>query len=447
VLLLLERRVLRTCFLTGFATCATSCASPSRNPVLDSYPAGVEGRTSVTYYDVHGRSYTELHADMRRLGPKIFGGSFVGETRSPMSWSWRTESTTGGSCTMRDVRVRVDAQILLPRWTPPADADSSVVAEWNRFIAALETHEAGHKDISARAGRELKDQLRALSGPCSLVSMRASDVARRVIETATVAQKSYDAATRHGITQGTGFGPARVVRGVALLPPNFFPKALFDSLGTVTSASSGSRFRKDIVTIDFRHGTPLAVRQAIIDSIGGVVVGGSRYEVVSEGTYYVRIHGGTMSALLAALQILHRQPAVVMAGWWELTHPDENAYRKPILRPDSVPHALFDSLGVVDGPPLTHGPYRRDIVLVEFRYGTSQTARQAAIDSVGRRVVGGVMNSDGQDGAYYVRIHGGTTAALLNAVETLLRQPQVDIASWLSLAPPTDQAATRRPTR
>jgi predicted secreted Zn-dependent protease len=205
--------VLRRAFLVSFAACATSCAGASRNPVLDSYPAGVEGRTSVTYYDVHGRSYAELRADMRRLGPKIFGGSFVGETRSPMSWSWRTESTTGGSCTLREVRVRLNAQILLPRWTPPADADSSVVAEWNRFIAALEAHEAGHKDISARAGRDLKDQLRALTGACSLVSMRASDIAQRIIDAANVAQKRYDAETRHGLTQGTGFGPAPVAMG------------------------------------------------------------------------------------------------------------------------------------------------------------------------------------------------------------------------------------------
>jgi predicted secreted Zn-dependent protease len=55
-----------------------------------------------------------------------------------------------GGCTLREVRVSVHAEIVLPRWTPPADADSSVVTEWTRFIAALETHEAGHKDIWPR---------------------------------------------------------------------------------------------------------------------------------------------------------------------------------------------------------------------------------------------------------------------------------------------------------
>jgi predicted secreted Zn-dependent protease len=215
--------VLRTSSIAGLAWCAVSCASTPHNAVLDAYPAGVEGRTTVDYYDVTGRTYAELHAELRRLGPKNNGNSYVGETRSPLSWRWRAESNTGGSsCMMRDVRVRVDAQILLPRWTPPPDADTSVVAEWKRFIAALETHEAGHKDISARAGRELKDQLRALTGICSMVRMRADDIARRVLDAANLAQKRYDAETQHGLTQGTGFGPPRDVARVmrAERPPS-----------------------------------------------------------------------------------------------------------------------------------------------------------------------------------------------------------------------------------
>jgi hypothetical protein len=117
----------------------------------------------------------------------------------------------------------------------------------------------------------------------------------------------------------------------------------------------------------------------------------------------------------------------------------------PVLPPDTIPRALFDSLGAVIGPPLSHGPYRKDIVLVEFRSGASRAARKAAIDSVGGRVVGGEQDEDGEDGAYYIRIKGGTTAALLTAVEILQRQPQVDVATWLDLGEPDVQAARPRP--
>jgi Predicted secreted Zn-dependent protease len=182
------------------------CASTPRNPVLDRYPPGVLGRTTVTYYDIQGRTLAELSAEMRRLGPKVDGTSYVGETRSPMRWSWRTESTAGSTCTIRNIVVSVNAQILLPRWTPPAGVDSALVTEWRRFIAALETHEAGHKDITARAGSTIEEQLRGLSGSCTMISARATDIARVIADQEAGEQRRYDAETRHGLTQGTTFG-------------------------------------------------------------------------------------------------------------------------------------------------------------------------------------------------------------------------------------------------
>src|SRR5687768_11308728 len=190
---------------------SAACASAKRNPVLDSYPAGVSGTTSVVYYDVRGRTLNELHADMRNKGPKIDGNSFVGETRAPMRWRWRTESSGAGICSIRDVTVYLNAQITLPRWTPPADAEPGLVSEWNRFLSALEAHEAGHKDISAKAGKTIVDRLRGLSAPCSMLGTRANDLARDIFNRAHEEQRAYDATTRHGLTQGTAFGGGRYV--------------------------------------------------------------------------------------------------------------------------------------------------------------------------------------------------------------------------------------------
>jgi predicted secreted Zn-dependent protease len=196
---------------TVAALALLGCASTPRNPVLDKYPPGVVGRTSVFYYDIEGSTIEELRADMRRKGPKIDGTSFVGEARSPMRWSWRTEPTGGGRCVIREVTVSVNAQITLPRWTPPAGADTTLVAEWKRFIAALEEHEAGHKDISAKAGSEIARRLRDLSSLCSQLSTRANDVARTIATRTAEEQRLYDVTTRHGLTQGTSFGRGRGV--------------------------------------------------------------------------------------------------------------------------------------------------------------------------------------------------------------------------------------------
>lgn len=186
-----------------------ACTSGPRNPVLDTYPAAVMGQTTVTYYDIHGRTLEELRSDMRRLGPKVNGASFVGETRSPMRWRWRTESIGTSMCMIQDVTVSVAAVITLPRWNPPSGADADLVTAWNRFLGALETHEAGHKDISARAGRDIVTKLRGMSGFCSQMSATANDVARAIVDRATEEQREYDDSTRHGLTQGTSFGARR----------------------------------------------------------------------------------------------------------------------------------------------------------------------------------------------------------------------------------------------
>src|SRR4051812_41621183 len=193
----------------AIAVLTTACATP-RNAIFDQYPSGIAGHTSVTYYDVHGATLLELRADMRRSGPKISDSSFVAETRSPMKWTWKTKSNGVSSCELEDIQVSVNAQVLLPRWTPPADTEPGLAAEWARFMTALETHENGHKDISAQAGREIVNKLRGLSGSCSNIGSRANDIAHAIVDRAELDQRKYDAETRHGLTQGTSFGRRRV---------------------------------------------------------------------------------------------------------------------------------------------------------------------------------------------------------------------------------------------
>ena len=184
-----------------------ACASAPHGAVLDKYPSEIAGRTTVEYYEVQGRSIPDLYKEMREKGPKIDGTSFVGETRSPMSWTFKYEQH-GASCTISDVKFSMNARILLPHWTPPADTVPGAVAEWNRFIAALETHESGHKDITAKAGKEIIQKVRGMSGLCSTVGLRASDLARSIADRSSEEQKLYDSETRHGVTQGTALrGP------------------------------------------------------------------------------------------------------------------------------------------------------------------------------------------------------------------------------------------------
>jgi hypothetical protein len=101
-----------------------------------------------------------------------------------------------------------------------------------------------------------------------------------------------------------------------------------------------------------------------------------------------------------------------------------------MVPPDSVPKALFDSLGTVNTSKVTEGPFIRDIVVIAFKPHTPLAARRAAIDAVGGTVVGGSVDPVRQDGFYYVRISGGTFDALVQAVHTLQGLAQVGYAGW-----------------
>ncbi len=191
--------------ISGMVWLCIGCASTSHNAALDTYPVSVAGHTTVIYYDVEGTDFAELSKSIHSRGPRIDGRSYVGETRSPMRWTWRLESVGASQCSIREVAVSVNAQVTLPRWHPPEDAQPELITEWKRFLTALETHEAGHKDISAKSGREIINRLRGMMGYCGDINSRANEIARAIVEKASEEQRAYDATTGHGFTQGTAF--------------------------------------------------------------------------------------------------------------------------------------------------------------------------------------------------------------------------------------------------
>ena len=124
------------------------CATTPRNKAFNKYPAGVNGHTTLIYYDIQGRTLEDLTRDMRRL-----------------------------------------ARTSVP--------------------ATSELHESGHKDISAKAAHEVRRQLRGMTDLCSQGNPRANELARRILDQAVVEQIAYDVTTRHGLTQGATIGPVR----------------------------------------------------------------------------------------------------------------------------------------------------------------------------------------------------------------------------------------------
>jgi hypothetical protein len=97
------------------------------------------------------------------------------------------------------------------------------------------------------------------------------------------------------------------------ISPDSTPYALFDSLGSVSSAP-GVRFPwiRSIVAVGFRAGTSQSDRQSAVDQVNGIVVGGIRFRG-EDGDYFLRIPDATFAGIQKAIAIERALPQVAIA--------------------------------------------------------------------------------------------------------------------------------------
>jgi hypothetical protein len=105
----------------------------------------------------------------------------------------------------------------------------------------------------------------------------------------------------------------------------------------------------------------------------------------------------------------------------------------PASAPDSIPNSVYAAANVSTNLSGLSGTYVRNIVTILFAPNTPRARRQAAVDAVGGRVIGGYRLPDG-DGEYYVRLpDDGTAGPLLRAMDLLNGFPGVEAAGFESM--------------
>lgn len=188
-------------------------ALPSGSLLAQGSPADVtlppEIRTDEreTRYRVSGSTPAELRTSMLASGPEESGGRFYAYTSWHVRWRY-DYAPAGGVCRMDQVDVRFRSRIQLPRWDPPGDADEELVATWRAFVAALREHEYGHRDIGARAARDILERLRSMTvRRCENMSERANAEAHGILDLYRLREDRYDRTTNHGETQGAVWPP------------------------------------------------------------------------------------------------------------------------------------------------------------------------------------------------------------------------------------------------
>jgi len=124
-----------------------------------------------TYYDVSGRTGRALKQQMDKLGPN----GFWAYTKWQVKWT--------AAC-----RVSVIISYTRPRLTDRNQVPLSLRHQWDRMIADLRKHEAGHAQHGISAGAE--------------IAQANCTSAQTIIHKWSREDKAYDARTHHGRTQG-----------------------------------------------------------------------------------------------------------------------------------------------------------------------------------------------------------------------------------------------------
>lgn len=238
--------------------------------------------------------------------------------------------------------------------------------------------------------------------------------------------------------------------------PDSISNVLWDSLTApanlmINAPHLSGTWVRNVVFITFKPTATQTDRQAVIALINGEVVGGNIWPM-GEREYIVRIpyalSGDSISGpILRAFTALRAHPSIQTAypismDARNVLHDRRPTSPVPMTAPDSAPTALWDSVtapaNLLNDPPAVTGTVVRDLVYVRFRPGTTQSDRQAAIDLVHGRVIGG-MAIGVQEQFYAVRIPyvlapgDSTSGPILRAQAALSHLPTITdvLLGWM----------------
>jgi predicted secreted Zn-dependent protease len=170
---------------------------------------GVHAAEVDSLYRVSGFTHDDIYREMQRKGPGADEiGVRLGVHYSEWRWSFRYRQPPGGRCRLSDARVLLRSTVILPEWTNVSTARPEVARGWREFLAALRTHEEGHRSRAKAQGVFLWQSLLGLeAGTCDDLQTLVEETADRVIEEGRAAQLDYDRDTGHGRTQGAVWPP------------------------------------------------------------------------------------------------------------------------------------------------------------------------------------------------------------------------------------------------
>lgn len=163
---------------------------------------------SYRYYPITGISASELRSQMSQRGPidQHEGRRYDAHTEWVVRWSYRYTQARN-LCRVRSATTKVAVTFTMPQWKAPFNAERSLIADWNAYLASLQLHEEGHKRNGVDAGQDVVQALNQLPAypSCKALEGAIQSTAQTIIKQYNQKDLAYDRTTRHGYTQGAVF--------------------------------------------------------------------------------------------------------------------------------------------------------------------------------------------------------------------------------------------------
>ncbi len=164
-------------------------------------------KLKINYYDISGRTASEIRKNLDRKSPvRVSGASYDAHTKWYVRWNYRWNKSEE-LCTIVRVDVSVDVQMMMPKLKISNSFPEALAKKWDAYIQALLRHENGHKDIGVRAAKKIENKILNMPSQrtCKQLEINANDIGNKIIKDFSVIEKTYDRKSNHGMNDGAVF--------------------------------------------------------------------------------------------------------------------------------------------------------------------------------------------------------------------------------------------------
>ncbi len=157
--------------------------------------AEVVVRKSISYFQISGRTASELDTELSRKGPftQATGARHPGATQIRFGGDL-TYTRRGTRCAIEDVRVVVETKLILPQWKNRKRASQDMALLWDALSSDIKRHEERHAEIARQHAKLLEQRLLKLrpERDCETLQAKVGVVTDEVTADHDEAQVRFD---------------------------------------------------------------------------------------------------------------------------------------------------------------------------------------------------------------------------------------------------------------